>query len=417
MKKTCLFFLLAIFAFPAFSFSGDISPAEKIAPLVESTQKFSFAFYRELLKNETHADENLFFSPLSLHFGLSMTALGAKDETQKQMLDVLHLEKLTKAEKLRFREFGKYFRYDNRLLVYSMTNRLWHDPASTIRPAFQKELTDYFDTTITPMNLKKQPEASRKAINKAIAQDTNQKIRDLLPPGFITKDTELILANAMIFRGKWASPFKKENTRPEPFFLADGTQKETLMMRQPHQVFFIYQEETFQAVSLPYYTGTKNKPLPESKRRSTSMIILLPNEKTDLPALEEKLTSELWEKITKNMKQKYVDLKLPKFRVDTRLDLNPCLQRLGITEAFVPQKADFTGIFDTGLLFLQKAIHGAFVDVDEEGTEAVAGTVSSLNYYGMDKPIIFHADHPFLFFIHDDTTGAILFMGRFVSPN
>ena len=452
MKKTCLFFLTAIFAFPAFSFSedDDRSPAEKIVPLVESTQKFSFAFYQEILKD--HAEENLFFSPMNLHFGLSMTAMGAKGETQKQMLNALHLEKLTKAEKQRFREFGKYFRYNNQLLVYSMTNRFWHDPVSAIKPAFQKELKDYFDTAITPMNLKKQPEASRKAINKAIAEDTNQKIQDLLPPGFITKDTAFVLANAMIFRGKWASPFMwgKHYTRPESFFLADGAEKETPMMKHPGGEFFVYQEKTFQAVSLPYYTALgawsrirsedddeddddfwnddsawNKKITPESERRRASMIVLLPNEKTGLPAIEEKLSAKLWEKITGNMKERIVELKLPKFRIDTRLDLKACLGRMGITDAFIPPSlphgADFTGASDSGLLFLQNAIHGAFVDVDEEGTEAVAVTVMETadeedDFDDPQKIVKFHADHPFLFFIRDDATGAILFMGRFVSP-
>ena len=123
------------------------------------------------------------------------------------------------------------------------------------------------------------------------------------------------------------------------------------------------------------------------------------------------------------MKERPVDLKLPKFRMDTRLDLKSCLGRMGITDAFIPPSlphgADFTGASDSGLLYLQEALHGAFVDVDEEGTEAVAVTMMMTADcdLAIDVEIVeFHADHPFLFFIRDDATGAILFMGRFVSP-
>ena len=463
MKKNCLFFLAAIFAFPVFSFSEALLPpdavkdswhelfaeqaddeeyeendewneeaaaswAEKAArkkaeerkqkrqalkeiiPLVESTQKFSFAFYRELLKDNDHADENLFFSPLSLHFCLSMTAMGANGETQKQMLDALHLKDFTQAGKRRFKEFGKYFRYSGNRhkdeeVDYFMVNRFWCDSASPVLEDFREDLKHYFDATVANMNLKSEPEVSRKAINKIIAQDTKQRIKNLLSPGAITKDSAFVLANTMFFHGMWQHTFEEKDTRPGTFFLADGTEKETLMMGQK-EMHETYLDETFRAISIPYMDWS----------RRCSMVILLPNEKTGLPALEKKLSPELWEKITENLRTGEVDLKIPKFRFDTRLNLETYLERMGITEAFIPEKADFSGTSETNL-WLGGAVHGASVEVDELGTVAVAATADWMFLGGAgSKSMIFHADHPFLFFIRDDTTGAILFMGRFVSP-
>ncbi len=290
-----------------------------------------------------------------------------------------------------------------------MATRLWCDPASPILPTYKKDLNDYFDIEITVMKLKQAPEASRQAINLAIEKMTIQKIKNLLPPEAITTDTASVLANAMVFQGRWMYQFEKKATAPAPFFLADGTEKETPMMAENAEEFHVYRDKTFQALSLPYFDS----------RRPASMVILLPTEKAGLTALEEKLTPELWAKITANLKPRRVDLKIPKFRIDTRLELKPCLQRMGITDAFLPD-ADFSGTSAVSPRWLEDAMHGASVTVNEEGTEAVAVTVAweSDSEMDLNQPeiVTFHADHPFLFIIRDDKSGAVLFMGRFVSP-
>lgn len=441
-----VFFLVAVFAFPGFLFAED-SPAnteiferiftksfsdplafgfgasvsetpakrqptrpphvfpKNLAPAVSKTQTFSFDVYRELVKD--HEDGNLFFSPMSLYFGLSMVAMGAKGETRKQMLDVLGMENFWPADKQRFLAMRKYFQYNTPNMRFFMLNQLWNDKSSTVLAAYKNDLKNFFGTSITAMDLKRQSEPSRLAINRWVNQATNGKIRDILGPGAIHRDTEFLLASVMYFKGTWDLKFPKEATKERPFYLADGEEKKTLMMGRTGD-YSVYLEETFGVISLPYVG------------RELSMVILLPNEKDGLPALEAELTEELWRQITKNMKKSEVNLRIPKFRMDSRLELKPVLARMGMVDAFTFPGADFTDISKSGLLFLEDVIQSTFVEVNEEYTEAVAVTTIKGGMGGMmlevPKRMNFHADHPFLFIIRDDSSGAILFMGRYVTP-
>ena len=377
---------------------------ENLAPAVSKTQTFSFDVYRELIKD--HEDGNLFFSPMSLYFGLSMVAMGAKGETREQMLEVLGMEDFGQAEKRQFLELRKYFSYNTPNMRFFILNQLWNDKSSTVMATYQKDLKDFFGTSITPMDLKKQSEPSRLAINRWVNQVSGGKVRDLLSRGDVHEYTEFILANVMSFKGTWDLKFPKEKTIQRPFYLAKGTSKKVLMMEQTDD-FYAYLDDSFQVVSLPY------------RGLELSMVILLPNKKDGLPALEAELTEELWQQITENMKSSEVNLRMPKFSMDSRLNLKPILERMGMTDAFVFRKADFTDISKSGALFLDFVIQGASVEVNEDGTEAVVVTMIGGGLGGMmevPKKMNFHADHPFLFIIRDDSSGAILFMGRYVTP-
>ena len=263
----------------------------------------------------------------------------------------------------------------------------------------------YYDAGLKQLDFAGDPEGSRSAINKWVAKNTNDRITGLVPEGAVTKATSLVLTNAVYFLGTWERPFDEKTTTRADFFITPSKKTEVDMMKNFGH-FKYFESDELQAVSLPYKTqGNKDEAL--------SMMILLPKGRAGIAGLEKKLTHDNWKKWNAGLENNEVHVYLPRFEVTSFASLAEVLRQMGMKTAFSPQ-ADFSGIAPK--LAISEAFHKAYVKVNEKGTEAAAATTIIMVKANGGKKYIFRADHPFMFAICDNSTGAILFIGRVTDP-
>ncbi len=391
MKKFILISLVFFSSLQAFTQTPKAS---------EASNQLAFDLYKLNAKNPG----NVFFSPFSIELALAMTSAGAKDETLKQMLKTLHLTGDYHGEFQKLQQLLK----GNKKFDLFVANRLWGQSGTAYIPEFLKVLATQYGAELTPTDFRNQPEPARFTINKWVEAQTKDKIKDLLPPGTITSLTDLVLTNAIYFKGSWFSPFKKEQTKDEPFFISKDQRKSVPMMHQTDS--FLYAEtKEYQYVQLPY-AGDE-----------LVMDIILPTPAMGLAMTESKLGLKEYAQIYQGAYSEELQLSLPKFKTEQSLDLNDQLVKLGMPDAFHPRKANFRGMRNLKPdenLYISKVIHKAFVDVNEKGTEAAAATavVMAMTESIPKPPIVFKADRPFLFFIRHVKSGTVLFMGRYSQP-
>ena len=239
-----------------------------------------------------------------------------------------------------------------------------------------------------------------------MAQETKDKIKDILPPGSLNDLTRLVLANAIYFKGAWAKRFDKPATFTQPFHVSTASQVDAPLMHHLDKVLYM-ETSDFQAVELPYSSN------------EFSMVILLPRQVAGYGQLENRLSPIFLNRTLSQMKAQEVEIFLPRFKLESAFDLNAALAKMGMTDAF-GDKADFSGIDGTRLLYISGVFHKAWGEVNEEGTEAAAATVATVLTLSIHEPEppppIFRADHPFIFFIRDTRSGSLLFLGRLVDP-
>jgi serpin B len=369
-------------------------------PMAAGTPAFASDLYAKLATNKG----NVFFSPFSISACLAMTAAGAKGETLAQMRKVLHLP-----EGNRFGELIKAVTAwpDPKKAAYELStaNAVWGQKGYPWRPEFIRTVRDGFGADVRDADFAANPESARKAINAWVEQQTREKIKELLEAGSITPLTRMVLANAVYFKGLWESPFEKDATRDAPFTLADGSKKTVPLMARTGN--YAYDAaDGYSRLRMPYAGG------------QASMVIVLPKKPDGLPEVEKKLGPELF---TMPAARTEVKVLVPRFKVEKPYTLNDSLKELGMTDAFDDHKADFSGMVShtpEGMpLYISTVAHKAFVDVNEEGTEAAAATGAVVAVKSLPpEPKVFRADHPFLFAIRHDATGAILFLGRYEMP-
>jgi serpin B len=234
-----------------------------------------------------------------------------------------------------------------------------------------------------------------------VSEHTENKIENLLPPGAVDSLTRLVLTNAIYFHASWLFPFSvtEENT----FTLLDNSKVTAQMMSEVEELRYA-EGEGYRAVELPY------------ENRDTSMLIILPT-LNDFDEFEMTLNAERVSEIVENLEYGNVDLKMPKFEFESSLGLGQMLQEMGMSAAFDPFRADFSGIDDNRDLYITNVLHKAFISVDENGTEAAAATAVIIGTISIPPPPIeISIDHPFIFMIRNNSTGAILFLGRVLDP-
>jgi serpin B len=250
----------------------------------------------------------------------------------------------------------------------------------------------------------KEAEKSRQTINSFIEGQTKDKIKDLIPTGYLDETTRLVLTNAIYFKGIWEWEFDKTDTREQDFkTTSTNIIKTPIMSMNPEDAKFNYaQTEDLQILELPY------------KGNKISMLILLPTENLDL--IESSLTVEKLNGYKSQMEETKLDsISLPKFEFDSKYFMKNTLVSLGMPKAF-SNDADFSGMTGKKDLYISNVIHQAYVGVDEEGTEAAAATAVVMELTAMLPMNVFRADHPFIFIIQEKDTGNILFLGRVVDP-
>ncbi|HUT58590.1 MAG TPA: serpin family protein [Phycisphaerae bacterium] len=377
--------------------------------VAEAGNAFAADLYAKLAADEKG---NLFFSPSSIHTALAMTYAGAGGRTAEQMAATLHYKlpaaKLAPA-------FGELLKVLNtprldwqKKPAYQLcvSNALWPQKSYPFKADYTKLVKDSYGAEIQALDYATQADQARKTINDAVAKQTKDKIKNLIPPGLLSAATRLVLTNAIYFKSNWAEKFHKAATKDKPFTLAPGKTVEVPMMSQKHRFGYL-ETEDLQALSMPYWM------------HDLSMFVILPKKADGLAAVEKKLTANDLSKILAGVKPEEVQVSLPRFKFTSQFRLADTLAKMGMPDAFAAETADFSGMTTMEKLFISEVIHKAFVAVDEEGTEAAAATaviMPGMAAPAPREPKIFNADHPFLFLIRHNRTGAILFMGRVANP-
>ena len=382
--------------------------ASKGKVVAEATKKFALDLHHCLRNDGSLAGENLFYSPASLLIALGMTSYGAKGKTAEEIMKLLHLapvpaSDLNNSMKQFLSALNAASDNSNKLLT---ANKLFIDKNFDILESFKEGTREFYDAEVALVDYEEQTEKARAEINQWVEQKTNDKIEGLIPPGMLSADTRLTLVNAIYFKGLWLEQFDKEETVLSSFFVsANDKMQVPMMFREADFKYVESQELACQILEMPYI-GLK-----------ISMVVLLPKENYGLATLEEKMTFDNLQNSLSFLdasRPHEREVYFPKFKLTQQFDLTGTLSKMGAGEMFIRGKADLSGIAAEPL-FVSHMVHKAFVEVNEEGTEAAAATGVLVDAVSL-KPV-FNADHPFLFLIRHNDTGAILFMGRLIRPS
>ncbi len=386
---------------------GAGSPPEGVAmdDVVRGNNRFAF----ELLGKVGAKPGNLIVSPYSISSALAMTSLGARGATLDQMAATLHLPSGGgPATETAFAALHQ--RLDGpdaakRPYRLAVANALWGQRGLDYRPEFLRRAEAGFGAGLRPVDFLSDPAGSRLEINAWVEAKTGDKIKDLLSSSDITPGTDLILTNAIYFKGTWTNPFPKSATHDQPF--SDGTTSKPVPTMHRTGSMGYFDGGSFQALDLPYAGD------------DLSMVILLPKPVDGLPALEAAMTAEAVDGWLAKLARTQVRASIPRFKVESAAKLSGPLASLGMKLPFSPE-ADFSGMAEGRPLHISAVVHKAFAEVNEEGTEAAAATgVVMTRSLAMAAPtplVVFQADHPFSFLIRDLKSGSILFVGRVTVP-
>jgi len=379
----------------------DAAQAEDVAKVAEGCNRFAFDLYARL----KGAEGNLFLSPYSISTALTMTYAGARGRTAEQMAKVLCLPATGEAV------HGAYGALQNDLnaageggaFELAVANRLWGQKGYGFLPDFLALIKANYGAGLEQVDFAGATEAARQTINTWVEKKTRDKIKELLKPGILGRETTLVLTNAIYFKGKWAEEFDKKLTRDEDFFVTPEKKVAVPLMHQTAD-FGYFEGDGLQALELPY------------RGDRLAMVVLLPKAKDGLAALEASLSADKVAEWVGKLHRREVQVALPRFKTTAEFSLKDTLVAMGMAAAFGGD-ADFSGMTGAKDLFISAVVHKAFVDVNEEGTEAAAATAVVMGRAAMPEPApVFCADHPFLFLIRDTKTGAILFFGRILDP-
>lgn len=367
---------------------------------------------------------NFVFSPLSLRASLSLMASAARGETQQQLLSFLastNTDQLHSASShllQAIRDRGGDGDGDGDLLL-SFVNAIWIDSSISLNPSFLELAVSVYDAAAESVEFINQAEIVEKKINDWIEEKTNKMIKNLIPGGTLNNSTRLVFANALYFKGKWEEQFDHSMTKANDFYLLDGsTVRVPFMSSRKKQ--FVSSSDTFTVLKLPYKRQQGGGHV--INKSNFSMLIFLPNQRNGLHDLITRVASEpnFVDKHVPNQRIGVPRFMVPKFKFSFDFEASDALKSLGLRHVFSWGDSDLSGMCLEGgrELFVSKVYHKVAVEVDEEGTTAAAATVL-LPMFGSrysPAPVNFVADHPFLFVVREDATGAILFLGHVANP-
>jgi serpin B len=392
---------------------GNRSLAErevKDSPLVQALNIFSLELYMKLGER----GKNLIFSPFSLWTALAMVYAGARAETEKQMSETLGFRGSQEAVRSFFRNLLSILNEspESAANLLSVANALWPQRGYLFAEEFLSLLKTHYASESHEVDFVSDVAGACQAINRWVDGQTRGRIAEIVTPSALDLMTRMVLTNAVYFKGRWDSPFEEERTRSEGFRADGGLFGKSVpvpMMTQTREFPYL-KAGRVQVLDLPY------------QGKTLSMVILLPKRASGLAGLERGLGEDRLSRWLQETRRQKVHVFLPRFKMLWELGLARVLVGMGMSDAFDPERADFSGMVSHGVggepLFLSEAIHKAFIETDEEGTAAAAATAVVVSAAGLPPPIpVFRADHPFLFLIRDNRTGAILFMGRVADPS
>ena len=370
--------------------------------IVAGNNKFALELYGKLENQQG----NLFLSPYSISTALAMTSAGAIGQTEKQMAETLCFAPM-KNEQFH-KSFGEIIKQLNASgkkggYELAVANSLWGQNGYKFLPDFLTIVRENYGGDLEQVDFAAQTEAARKKINAWVESKTKDKIKELIKAGTLDSMTRLVLTNAIYFKGKWESQFKPEQTQDAPFTLLGGQNVNAPMMHQTGK-FGYMETDILQALEMPYVNN------------DLSMVVLLPKKADGVKDLEKELVSDNLADWLARIHKREVQVFFPRFKMTSEFELAKVLGAMGMPDAF-SGKADFSGMTGNRDLFISAVIHKAYVEVNEEGTEAAAATGVTMKLTSIPTPSpVFRADHPFIFLIRDNQTGSILFLGRVANP-
>jgi serpin B len=415
LLKTLVFHILvlsvAFFIMPSCEKANALEPEDKeakkiilnkkSAEIIEADRQFAFELFKEVYG--LSEEENLMISPLSISYALGMTYNGSAGNTREAFRQVLHFGEWTDQEvNESYKDLMSQLVTLDRNVEFNIANSIWYKLGYEVMEAFIATNQEYFNAAIEELDFS-DPEAVN-IINSWIEEQTNDKIRDMLD--YIPDDAVMYLVNAIYFNATWKYQFDPEETFEDDFILEEGTIHPTDYM-QVEGAFNYTSQDDFTAVELPYGDS------------AFSMLVMLPRPGRTIADLVEAMDSDSWESWFERSHRTNILINLPKFKFGFKSILNDPLIDLGLEVAFTGL-ADFSNIKPNSGIYISRVIHQTFIDVQEEGTEAAAATIVEMgdgaSGEGPFQPLQFVADRPFLYVIKENSTGAILFMGKVGKP-
>lgn len=377
-------------------------PAAIPQEAADANNSFAIDFYRQVLGG---SDRNIFFSPASMHVAFSALYEGARSDTASQMEAAFGFEPDMQSRHDMARDMLSSVNRCDPHATLDMANSLWISEMYELHDSYMDTARDVYMAHVENVVF---PDAAD-TINRWASENTNERIKNVLDEQDLSKDTLAVLANAIYFKGTWLSQFPKDLTAEGDFWTGTGNVAADFMRMEEPALFNYTKSADLQVLQLPYTSDR------------LSMVIVLPDNKDGIGALEEGISAGMVKDWQDGLRETEVDVSIPKFELRTKYNLIPSLNALGITDLFNSRSADLSGMADLGTLpgniYVSDAVHDAYVMVNEEGTEAAAVTAVTVTIESAAPPVPrFIADHPFIFIIQDNESGAILFMGKIVNP-
>ncbi|XP_038672852.1 serpin I2-like [Scyliorhinus canicula] len=394
--RTLLFSSLLLLCKESLISTSDSLPSE-------ITTEFSVDLYHAL--RSVQMNQNLICSPMSISLGLAMIELGAKGTTLQQLRKGLHFDKAQEGEEFSMlKKQSKIISTSSRQYKLKLANAIYIQDGFRLSEQYLHSNQNFFDNTIRTVNFQDSVSAAN-VINTWIANQTNGKVKSLVTSQSVNSLTKLVLVNAIYFKGIWKHKFNSENTRLMEFTKQDGSVVQVPMMHQ--QVasrfgYFTIGKIGYQVLEVPY-SGDE-----------ASIILALPAEGIELTEFEKHITPQIIQNWLSTMAEEDIEINLPRFKIQQRLNLKEPLEFLNITEIF-EIGSDLSGFTDSPDLHISQAVHQAFIEINEEGCEAAASAGMTAAIMSLPRHR-FMADRPFMFLIRSNLTGSVLFMGRVMDP-
>ncbi len=381
----------------SFSKKQEEVPEISLDTFSESNNKFGFKVFREIVKEQTA--ENIFISPMSISYALGMTFNGAEGKTKQEMANTLEFGNLTDSEiNASFKALMKKLMELDPQVIMNIANSIWYREGVDVLKKFKMINQSYFQAEIRNMDFA-DPQ-TKNIINNWVNEKTNGKIEKVIDE--IDALSMMYLINAIYFKGSWTEAFKKERTREDKFFYAEGKSVLCEMMKTSEKNLY-FENKDFQAVELPY--GKEN----------FSMVVILPKKEKDINKFISNLNLEDWNAWLSGFSKQKGTLVLPKFKIEYDIEMNDVLTSLGMPEAFT-SAADFSKMTKKQKLYISNVKHKTFVDVNEEGTEAAAVTVVEMKLTYTGPGFFMKVNRPFVFAIKEKETNSIIFIGKIANP-
>ena len=374
----------------------------------DANNSFAVDFYRQVSSSDRHAGKNLFFSPTSMHVAFSALYEGAREDTAAQMEDVFGFDPDMQARHDAMGRLLASLNRDDPHATLDMANALWVAKQYGLYESYTDTLRGVYLAHVENVAFT-DPEDGVKKVNQWASDSTNERIKKILMPGDVDDLTLAVITNAIYFKGTWLVQFPEDRTAEDDFWTGTDYVRADFMRRGEPGPFSYAQSDGAQVLRLPY------------KGDRLSMLVVLPDDRDGIKDLEDSLSADMVRKWQDGLRNAKVVVSIPKFEMKTNYDLAGSLARMGMPDAFSEGAANLTGVANVmslpGNIYVSKAAQDAYVKVNEEGTEAAAvTTIVATTDSKPPPPPRFVADHPFIFLIQDDESGAILFMGKVTDP-